>query len=298
MSYLYQFRIITNGQTLDITGGDPFAVVEEDGLAMQAVRRLTERSAQQHGETDRGFLLDPRLVNLVVEIFPADFDGFWQARAQLMSYLAPYNSPALELELSNGALRRLDCHFIGDIAAGSKDRHFIAQKVGLTLRAPDPSWYDPTAAAVTFALGGGGGSGFVVPTPVPTEIGASTISQTTAVNYTGSWHTNPIIRITGPITNPVLTNLSTDEKLDFTGTTIAAGDYYDVDTRYGRKSVVDSNGDNQISKLTTASDLGTFHIAAASAEVPGGVNSLQLAGSSVTTATKVEVTYFNRYLGI
>ncbi len=95
----------------------------------------------------------------------------------------------------------------------------------------------------------------------------------------------------------MLENETTGEKLDFTGTTVAAGHYYDIDCRYGRKSVKDEAGTNEIADLTSDSDLATFHLAA-EPEAGGGVNSLRLTGSAVTTATKVELTYDTRYLGI
>jgi hypothetical protein len=150
---------------------------------------------------------------------------------------------------------------------------------------------------VTFALGGGGGT-MEVPTEVPTEIGASDINMTQAVLYTGTWYSFPQIRIEGPITDCVITNETTGEKLDFTGTTIADGDYYLIDTRYGRKSVIDSNGANKISKLTSDSDLATFHLEPPGAVAPDGSNSVRVEGSSIDAGTIVYMTYYRRYLGI
>jgi hypothetical protein len=106
-----------------------------------------------------------------------------------------------------------------------------------------------------------------------------------------------IIRITGPITNPVITNQSTGEKLDFTGTTIAGGDYYDIDLRYGLKTIVDASGNDVFSDLTSDSDHATWHIAADD-EVTDGINTVRVQGSSITASTKIEINYLNRYGGI
>jgi hypothetical protein len=95
----------------------------------------------------------------------------------------------------------------------------------------------------------------------------------------------------------VITNQTTDEKLDFTGITISAGDYYDIDLRYGRKTAVDSNGDSVLDELTNDSDLATWHIAAAP-EAPGGANSIHVSGTAITTATKVDIAWLNRHIGI
>ena len=132
-----------------------------------------------------------------------------------------------------------------------------------------------------------------VPLEIPHPVGASTIDITQNVNYTGTWHSFPHkIRITGPITNPIVTNLTTDEVLDFTGITIAAGDYYDLDLRYGYKTVVDDDGVSVLDELTAASDLAAWHLKAET------INSIQVEGTAVTVATKVEISYFTRYLGI
>jgi hypothetical protein len=77
----------------------------------------------------------------------------------------------------------------------------------------------------------------------------------------------------GPITSPVITNAITGDKLDFTGTTIVGGASYTIDCRYGQKTVVDSAGANQISKLTSDSDLSTFCLLP-DPDAPGGANTL------------------------
>jgi hypothetical protein len=183
------------------------------------------------------------------------------------------------------------------LTAASTEREGLAQSVGVTLRAADPSFYDPVAVDINFGIAGGG-TGTPVPTPVPTPVGASTVNQSIGVIYTGTWYSFPMIRITGPLEDAVITNETTGEKLDFTGTTIANGDYYLIDTRYGRKSVVDSSGVNKVGDLTDDSDLGTFHLEPDGAIAPGGANSLRVTGDSLSQVSAVEMTYFNRYLGI
>jgi hypothetical protein len=183
------------------------------------------------------------------------------------------------------------------LTAASTEREGLAQSVGVTLRAADPSFYDPAGVDVNFGIGGGG-TGTPVPTAIPMPIGASTIDQTIGVVYAGSWYSFPTIRITGPITDAVIENETTGEKLDFTGTTIANGDYYDIDTRYGRKSIVNAAGVNKIGDLTDDSDLGTFHLEPDGAIAPGGANAFRVTGDTVSTVTAVEMTYYNRYIGI
>lgn len=121
-------------------------------------------------------------------------------------------------------------------------------------------------------------------------------ASTGSVAYRGDWPEYPVVRIYGPISDPVLTNASTGESLDFTGYTIGSGDYYEVDTRYGYKTARNSGGDNKIGELTSDSDLETFHLGS-DYEAAGGVNILSLTGTATGTATAVTFYYYNRYTG-
>jgi hypothetical protein len=179
--------------------------------------------------------------------------------------------------------------------SGGDRPHERYQKVGVILKANDPAFYEPEWGSLTVHLGGGGGL-FTIPSGIPTGIGSSSGSQAVAIDYPGNWISYPLIRITGPITNPVITNAATGEKLDFTGVTIAAGRYYDIDTRYGHKTVLLDDGTNKIHELTDDSDLSTFHIAP-DPETPGGINSIQVSGASVSTDTKIEMSWPVRYDG-
>jgi hypothetical protein len=140
----------------------------------------------------------------------------------------------------------------------------------------------------------------VYKTPVSAAVRAA-VQQAAAVpitryngtaNVAGSWDDYPVITIVGPINNPVITNLTTGEALDFTGATISAGDYYQIDTRYGYKTITNNAGSSVINKLTDASDLASFHL-------PPGNNAIQVSFTGGTTsASTVSMSYFNRYLGL
>jgi hypothetical protein len=117
--------------------------------------------------------------------------------------------------------------------------------------------------------------------------GGGTANAGGSILNSGSWDAYPIITIPGSVANPVITNTSTGETLDFTGATIPANTTYTIDTRYGYKTVTDSNAVNQIAKLSNDSDLSTFHLAP-------GVNWLEIES---TTGTVV-VSHYNPYLGL
>lgn len=289
-------ELIRGSTTLDISDEINYQHEQNDGFGMPPLHRITERGPLQDGVTDRGYRLDPRPIALVIPMLTDTWSDHYDRREALLDVLNPGYDEIIQLRftLPDGSQRQIDTHLAAGPVFTTKDQ--IAggsnMRAGFTLVAPDPSWYDLTPGSATFALGGGADT-WPVPFSVPFTVGASTIDITTVIDYQGSYISYPhLIRITGPITDAIITNNATGEKLDFTGTTIAGGDYYDIDCRYGYKTVVDAAGANKISKLTTDSDLVTFHLAIKQS------NSIRVQGSSITASTVVQISYVTRYLGV
>lgn len=268
----------------------------EDGLGMAPTDRLTEKGPLQDGVSDVGFRLRPRNVQLILGVNGSTEADMYSKRSQLLEIFKPLTSTPIKVKytLPGGEIRQLDCFYNGEMTFPSSDRRGFYQKVGVVLYAPDPVSYDPTQQSVTFSVSPGG---FMVPLPVPFFVGASTISSSQTITLSGyaAWRDFPVIRLYGPITDPTVENLATDEQLRFTGT-ISSSDYWEIDCRYGYKTVTDSGGGNQISKLSADSDLATFHLAPAP-EASGGVNTIQVGGSGITTASQIQVLYYRRYIG-
>jgi len=269
-----------------------------DGLGMAPLHRLTERGPAQHGATDLGFRLDPRVFRLFFIIEATDLADVYEERDGILRLFRPLDD-ALQLRwtFDDGSVRQIDAHYSADLGMGTDGLKGFNQVLAVTMVAPDPTFYDPDADVEIFALGAGGGA-FEVPMEVPLSVGASTLDVTQTIYYTGSWRTFPFIRIVGPITSPKVQNLTTDEKIDFSGTTIDAGDYYDIDCRWGFKTVVDSDEANTIADLTSDSDLATFHLEAPMGSAANKPNDIQVTGSAATAATTVYLRYYNRYIGI
>lgn len=162
----------------------------------------------------------------------------------------------------------------------------LAQELLLTVRMAVFSEEEraPETRTVVFLLGGAA-DGFTVPTPVPTPIGASSAACAQVVTYEGSAPSRPIIRVTGPITDIVIRNETTGEKLDFQGTAIAAGDTWLIDMHLATPVVVDGQGVDRSGALTADSSLMTFRL------VPGD-NAFYIAGSGIDERTGVTMEYW------
>jgi hypothetical protein len=291
--------VVVGGVEYDISQGETAWLQDWDNLGMADLHRLSERGSQQDGETDQGYRLDPRYPTLVLGSANLSKGAYWDSRAKLLRVFRPGASVIiLKCTLDNGDVRQLDCWYFGGMNMANKDREGRHQKVGVVLKAPDPTFYDPTGEALTFSLGGGTDE-FVVPYEVPYKMGASTIDASIAVDYVGSATSYPhLIRISGPITNPIISNGASGDTLDFTGTTIADGDYYDIDCRYGYKTVTSKAGTNRLDKLTAGSDLATFALLPAEDGSATRANVIRVRGSAVTAETKVEISYYDRFIGI
>lgn len=287
-----------------ISDGSLCWLVGWDGLGLPDLTRHTERGPNQHGDNDRGFTLAPRYITLALSVVG---EGRTHAAAKA-DLLARYrrvralvkpveNGPlALRIYTDDGQMRQIDCHFSGDMKVRSTDQvHRYSQRLAVTLRCPDPTFYDPVAKTITL-LPGAGAEGFEVPHSVPHAVGASKIDQTVLIQYGGEWRAYPWIRITGPVTDPVIENLSSGRRLDFTGTTIAAGDWYDIELRYGAKTITDRDGTYQGGKLVDPSDVVDFAIEA-DPEAPGGQNLIRFTGDDSTGATRLDILYNERYQG-
>lgn len=119
---------------------------------------------------------------------------------------------------------------------------------------------------------------------------------TVSVPYEGDYDSYPVITITGPLTNPVITNTTSGDTLDFTGGTVDTGDIWTIDTRYGRKRAVNLAGSSIMRYLSDDSDLATFRLLAEPLAT-GGTNVVAVSYGSAGTAAGINIAYYNRYIG-
>ncbi len=280
-------------------------VISDSGKGTPPIDYIVQRGPFQDGATVKDFFLGPRVIQMLIRQEFRDRLDWWDGRAALLDILRPNRQTVatgvepflLEWCLPDGTRRRISVF----IAEGPRfeprqlrvwDEHAF-QEV-LRFIAHDPLFFDPTEVSVAFSLGLG--SDLVFPITFPIQFGSGIVSDSVSVTYTGTWETFPIIEIAGPLENPIITNTTTDEKLEFT-IDIPAGRTVTIDLTYGNKSVVDDLGTNLIGKLSADSDLATFHIAPVP-EAPGGVNVITLTGLNPTGSTSVILKYFTRFFGI
>lgn len=291
---------IVGSTTYDLSNDVDTFHIANDGFGLPPVSRLEEQGPLQDGSTDLGFRLEPRLVQLVLAFRESSYSAYFQKRRTFSNIFKPRNIPIiLRFTDPDGNQYQLDTYYIQGLSLNSVEKNtfgFYSHKVGITLKANNPLWYDPTQHVYTYGVGAGSG-GFVFPISFPVSFGGSTVNQTQTIDYDGDYPVSPIIEIHGPITNPVITNLTTGIVLDFTGTTIGAGDYYTIDTRYGSIAVTEDDGTNRIDKLVGNSNLSGFKLIA-DPDSPGGLNDIRVTGTSANANTIVYIRYYEQFLAI
>ena len=280
------------GTTYNLSDGDICYYVGQDGLGLPSLNRLQEQGPQQHGTTDVGFLLGPRSFRLFFAVPGSTAGDVYDRRTDLLEIFRPSDTAIiLTFRLPNGDIRNIDAHATGGLVFSTAQRQGYMEKAAVSLSAPEPSFYDPTAEALTTTLGTEV-AGFMVGMPVPFFVGASVINAIETITYAGNWRVFPHeIKIEGPITNCKIENLTTDEILDFTGASLAAAQAWYIDLRYGYKTITREDTTNAIASLTEDSDLATWHL-------EPGSNEIQITGTGATTATEITIAYYNRYIGI
>jgi hypothetical protein len=295
LNTLTRISLITPlGLTYDLNDQGFYLADSSDGLGMAPFHRLAERSAQQHGETDLGFRLDPRIFKFQLTLRAATPTLYYARRAELLTIFRPSTIPfKLQFTLPDGSLRCIDCFLEKGLTFDTAKRKALTQEADLVLYAPDPTFYDP--ALKTVALSWNNAQGLLFPFTFPLIFGVDSATILSLITLTGTWLSYPKIIFTGPLTWPSIINYTTGEVL-LLQYAISAGEAVTIDTAFGYKTVKNNSNVNLINYLSTTSDLATFHL---DHELTAGDNEISVAGAGIDPLqTQVIFQYYERFIGI
>jgi hypothetical protein len=286
--------IVEGYETIFDNAADGY-ITGTDGFGMPPLERFAERGAQQHGETDLGYRLQARRLTMVIEKPVSSVDQMYAARDRILKTFLP--SSTITVFTRDGSRERRIDTVLDSAIPLPMDANWNVQKVAVVLKSIGvPAWYDGEAQSLTVDAGGNSNT-TTIPMAIPTHVGSTNANTSQTLNYYGTWIEYPRVKITGPITNPKVVNNTTGEKLDFTGYTLAAGHSIEINTAYGKKTVLLDGVTNLLDKLTAESNLATFHLEPPSVNADFRENTINFTGTTITSATKLEIFYNNRYLG-
>ncbi len=243
---LNDFHLITALNTYHLNDLSNLVLNSIDGLGMPPNHRISQRSSRQHGVSDLGFRLDPRIISLHMTLRASTPTEYYADRNSLLEIFRPSDiAYKLNIAIPDGANpalnRQIDCFLLKGPSFDTAKRKGLAQDFEIELIAPDPTFYDPAEAEATADLD-------------------SNVSQVDlSISTAGTWLSYPTIEIVGPMEDPCLDSLTTGEELHLIYH-VSAGETVTIDCRFGFKTVINNIAANLIDKLSDDSDLATFHI--------------------------------------
>jgi len=296
----YQITYISGANTYNLSNQSPGFLVHylgDENYGMAPLHMITSRSPVQHGDTTLDFRLDPRIIQIPLLVECETLQEQYELRNYLLSIFKPSNTDGtLVVDYPDGRQRCITTRVLGGLDFNMETSSGYSIRAVVKLRCSDPTWYNPLETTLPlFSIAG-------TPTPYPkiypVTYGTLSLTGTYVLNYGGTWLSYPIITVTGPVTNFSITNTASNQNITLvTGTVIAAGTSLTFDLRYGYKTVTDQTGANKIGLVDSSSELAQFALYPAP-DVPNGINTLAVSGTSVTSSSSVFLSYFDRFVGI
>ena len=292
MSYAITYTV--GASTINLNGYDAvtgftFGYQGDQGFGLAPMHRITQRGPMQHGDSDVDFRLDPRIIQIPLFVATTSVDDYYTARGRLLSVFSPSNTVGTINVTTTNWSRSINVKVLGGMTFDTDPKIGYELRAVVQLRADDSTWYDATPHVIAGSAGIAG-TATAYPVIYPRTYGTANINASIAYTYDGTWLAYPVITALGPITGLVITNNTTGQVITTTGS-IAAGRTYTYDLRYGKKTVYDDLGNNQIATVAASSNLATWAIIV-------GTNSISIAASASASPAAVAITYNTRFSGI
>lgn len=150
----FNLQAVLGSTTVSLYDGAPFMLRTARGMGGADVRRVTTQGAAQHGDTDKGYRLQPREIELVIG-FDATTDAILDGyRDTLNGIFKPLSATPVNLRVTrdDGEIRQIDCNVVGavDIKLVKEHRPGHYHEATVRLRAADPAWYELAPGTVSF----------------------------------------------------------------------------------------------------------------------------------------------------
>lgn len=151
----FGLQVIVSGGTISLSNGTPYALLGATGMGAAGIRRVTARGPAQDGDTDMGYRLASRDIELTIG-FKATTDALLDtSRDTLTETFKPLSASPIRLRYTrdDGVIRQVDCYTVDkvviDLVKEVRPAHY--HRATVKLRAAEPAWYNPTpgTASVT-----------------------------------------------------------------------------------------------------------------------------------------------------
>jgi hypothetical protein len=227
-------RLEDGASVLDLRAGG-YRVARLD-IGLPTVRAVTVPRPDQDGEDDTTTHHGAAAVSMDVRLLAGRDSGLVgiapspsliDLRDALRAFCHPSARPYLVVE-DEGRQRRIRLR--ADQLAGpiTNPRH---QQIQVSWRAPDGVMESLAEQIGTSDAVTAGEGGRTYPVTYPVSYTESSPVGAVTVTNNGTVSVRPVLRLYGPATDPRVENQSTGERLIFTGLTLLAGDWLEIDCR-------------------------------------------------------------------
>jgi hypothetical protein len=165
--------------------------------------------------------------------------------------------------------------------------------IDLEFLAHDPTFYADDVTTTEIPLGWLTGGGFAAPVVAPIYVQDGTVAADRPgwVTNNGDADAWPVIRITGPCSNVTVTHVASGRALALPTLTLAAGQWVELDTRPGYRTVTRDNGGNAAAHLSPASCIDLFAL-------PAGQSEVRWTAFDSTNTARLRLTWRDAYIAL
>ena len=259
-------------------GGDSdYALARIQGLVdLPTISSGDRGRLLRHGTHPGDDFLQARSVTLTMEVLgDSASDLGTNVQALLAAFVPGGDEAPLVMQIpgvANGTKFRLWARPRRRSAPIDREWFYNIPIVTLQMEATDPRLYADTESSQAVSLPSAGGGLTFNASPNFTFGAVSTGGEQT-LNNAGTFRTSPVFKITGPVTDPRLINVTSDETFHWEGT-VASGDYLLVDME--DRTVLLNGTASRYSGLTSSSVFW---------ELSPGDSSIQYRAAAYTAST-------------
>jgi hypothetical protein len=270
--------VLTNNTWIDIIGWEGFGMVD--------LTHIEQETPYQYGAYYKRTKIPARDVTLNGMVWGEGRQGLFDSLSILRSmFNFRQGIGKIRFTTPNGNTLELNCLYKDGLqgASGTDNDGVCWQKISLVFRCFDPFWYGQTTT-LSFLIADNPPQWFPL---LPITLGGDAVTADFNVFIDGDAPSEPYWTITGPGTNPTLTNVTTNQTLALENVSLGAGEQIFVDTR--NRTITNTNGDNLFPRLKWGSGFWDLE--------PGG-NKIRIAMAGADTESKIDLSYQPRYWGV
>jgi len=259
-----------------------------EGLEFPGIRHSSYDKSGEHGGVVSNVLYSGRLITLNGRVASNTLSAFEEKRRALIaatkitrdsSGLA--QNRTLYLVTMDDLSIQVSAYLYAPLKMSIESP--LSARFQIQLYAPDFSLSSQTLQSSNLSRYGGGGFILPVETPIISTVGTGGAAS---ITNGGTVEAYPILTFNGPLTNPRLTNTTTEDTI-LLQMTIASGEQVVVDMK--ERTIVQGGVTNRISKKSSDSTFWPLEV---------GVNYLQLTTSDSGDTGTVTVEFRDAFLGL